>query len=68
MTLDQAICKRDQMVSDAKSKRPTAAFYVGLVRISQAIDIAKEGNVTEDHLRSVAADIDARYRAERDGK
>lgn len=68
MTMDQTLQKRNHMVLDAKTKRPTAAFYVGLVRISQAIDMVKEGRVAEDHLDAVVVDVELRYKAERDGK
>lgn len=72
---DKASRKREYMIQQAKAKGPSAAFYVGLVAISKAIDHAKTVPVVGDgaldayiKLRDVSADIDLRYKAERDGK
>lgn len=73
--IDKASRKREYMIQQAKTKGPSAAFYVGLVAISQAIDHAKtvpvvgEGTLTAYiKLRDVSADIDLRYQSERDGR
>ena len=74
--VDEASRKREYMIQQAKAKGPSAAFYVGLVSISKAIDHAKQASVgsRDDvagamvRLRNVATDADLRYQAERDGK
>lgn len=74
---EKASRKRDWMVSQAKTKGPTAAFYVGLVYISQAIDHAKtvaasgdeeEAKRAMSRLRNVSEDADYRYKSERNDK
>jgi hypothetical protein len=73
---DKASRKREYMIQRAKSKGPSAAFYVGLVSISKVIDHAKQASVgsRDDvvaamvRLRSVTADTDLRYQSEREEK
>lgn len=70
---DKASRKRDWMIRQARQKGPSAAFNVGLVRISQAIDRARKTGDDLDAVRSSMGhvlatidDIDARYDSEKE--